>query len=444
MTQSSLQPDGTAPTTQPTSQSESSPSTPVDFWHRFLFFSSSKSSSQPAGRPYTPSDFWSCFRLFPLQFERLSFDYWYVLLILFFSVVLLLDIVWDIHARGLFFFFYDYSLTKNEFTYNLLLNIYIVAIGCLALIFNRWRNSIRETLEYLFSKRYVNFAVQDSDAEGEYLQFLDKYQRALLSNKRYFFIGFIVVFSSIVMLIWWTEIGRFLFFAVSGDLVFSIISRAILIFEYTLIPIVMIYFYSVVAWTMWITGLYIKRLAKEFEFTIQPGHPDHCGGLKVLGDFCLHMALPILVGAILLGLYGIVNILHRIPFWTTFANVFLIAFVLPLATVAFFVPLWNIHRQMLHKRRVYEDEFSERIVRLEEKIRSALDKGELDKAKSAKDEIEIVQVLYSDRIHYPAWPFDLGILLQFLIPQLVAVLSLLIQLGPVVSFVQQVFPHPSP
>ena len=190
---------------------------------------------------------------------------------------------------------------------------------------------------------------------------------------------------------------------------------------------------------MCITGLYIRNLTIKFDLTIQPSHPDNCGGLRVLGDFCLAMALPVLMGAVLLGLYGIGNIFHVIPFWTVVVNVGLIVFVLPLAAIAFFVPLWDIHLKMLNKRRVYEDEFAERAEKLEGKLNSSIDKGEVDNARIAKEEIEIIQVLHPRKIGYPVWPFDRSILLAFLAPQILTILSLVAQLGPVVDVLQHIF-----
>jgi hypothetical protein len=51
---------------------------------------------------------------------------------------------------------------------------------------------------------------------------------------------------------------------------------------------------------------------------------------------------------------------------------------------------------MVIKKQAYDDEFAELRVRLDKKIRSALDKGELKEARDAKEEMEILQGLYPD------------------------------------------------
>jgi hypothetical protein len=169
-------------------------------------------------------------------------------------------------------------------------------------------------------------------------------------------------------------------------------------------------------------------------------HPDNCGGLGQLGSFCLNMVLPLLIGSVLLGLFSLFNVFHLQPFWIIIVDITLVVVFLPLAVIVFFAPLWNIHSQMLRKRRIYEDEFAERIIefeertkRLEEKLRSSLDKEELDKAKSAKEELEIVQVLHPNKTSYPLWPFDRSIALIFLTPQVITILTLLVRLAPMIK-----------
>jgi len=66
-------------------------------------------------------------------------------------------------------------------------------------------------------------------------------------------------------------------------------------------------------------------------------------------------------------------------------------------------------------------------------------KENLEEAKAIKEKPEIIQALHSDNDSYPIWPFDRSILLKFLAPQIVSVLSLLIQLGPIVDALKSIF-----
>ena len=402
--------------------------------------------AQSASSPPTPIEFWNRFRFFPLRFDEYSFNHWYIYVIGFYFIGLLTDILWDIRQGFLccsdgFYYFgpaFNFSLSEGELTHWPFI-LWSMGLFLIALPFNRWRASIPSIFQMLLNKRHISSVSQASDISQDYKQFLEEYQRALLSNKRYILIGVSVIIPLIVILIWWKTYGI-------PDLAYMSKDPLLLAIEWSrsvlfggIFDLLLAYFFGVGAWMMYITGFYIRNLTIKFDLTIQPGHPDNCGGLRLFGDFCLGIALPVLMGAVLLGLYSIGNIFHVIPFWTSAVNVGLIVFVLPLAAVAFFVPLWNIHLKMIKKRRMYEDEFAGRFMKLEEKIHTSLDKGELDNAKSAKEEIEILQILHPNKIGYPVWPFDSGILFKFLIPQIVAVLILVVQLGPVVDTLRKIF-----
>ncbi len=301
-------------------------------------------------------------------------------------------------------------------------------------------NTIPATFRFLFSKRDVSSVTPGSDVTQEYQRFLGEYRKALLSKKRYILIGVLLAVFLTVLLLWWISWGiREFIFPTTSDPLSSTIERVNLFIQEGLGILLLVYFFGAGAWMMGTTGLYIKKLTTKFDLVIQPSHSDRSGGLRPLGNFCLNMALPLLTGSVLLSLYSIGNVLHVIPFWTGTANVVLVAMVLPLAFLAFFLPLWNIHLKMLDKKRTYEDEFAGQITKLEEKIHFSLGKGELEEAKRAKEEIELVQVLHPDKISYPVWPFNRGILLKFLTPQIVPVLSLVVQLGPVVDALRKIF-----
>ena len=187
---------------------------------------------------------------------------------------------------------------------------------------------------------------------------------------------------------------------------------------------------------MLVTSFYIKHVTSSFNFVLQPSHPDRCGGLKFLGNFCLGIALPILMVAIIVAILSIGSVLHPFPLSpetasaTTLVSVALVLCILPLATYAFFAPLWNVHGQMVEKKEAYADKFASRFAKLEQQMWGLLDKGALSKAKVTKEEMELLQALHPDNIQYPRWPFDQSILLKFLTPQIVPLISLIVGLSP--------------
>ena len=374
----------------------------------------------------TLADFWASFRFFSASFDDYCFNHWYLIPITYYLVILPFDIIYDIRASTFNFFLSSNSLTRFQLTDWILL-LLIATLAFTVLAFNRWRLTIPTTFQILLTKGRIRSFHRDSDTSREYQQLLHDYQRALRSKRRY-------LVSAVSILIAW-----FLYFLVSSRYAPSTVIGAkndpffsfIRWFFWIVYPgIICGYFFGVAAWAIAVTGFYIKNLTKRFQLAIQPSHPDNCGGLKMLGDFCFGMVLPILIGATLLGVYGIGGIIYpdltrRLTIIPIAANISLFVFVLPLAAIAFFVPLWNIHREMVRGKEEYEDEYAVRIEGLEKRIRVALDQKNLEEAKNARDEFEILQALHPNRIGYPSWPFDRRILFTFLTSQVIPLLSLI-------------------
>jgi hypothetical protein len=368
-------------------------------------------------------DFQNNFHLFPLGFDTFCFDHWYWLIIGFIVPFIMLIITFDVRYAQLCpqcALYYD----VNSVLSNWMLLSLVVALSLALLTFNTWRRNIPSTFQALLNKRRIYAHNQDTEVAQEYRTFLNAYQSTLLSHKRYVVIAIPVIFTFIFQLyIWstWSNFGRW-------DALLSIdnwLTVILIIVAYLFIS----YFFGIGIWAMGVTGLYVKKLTEKFELTILYNHPDNCGGLKILGNFCLGMAIPILIGAIFLGIWSIGVSIHE-GINNIFAYVFLIVFTLPLAAIAFFVPLWNIHNQMIKKRDVDYDNFAALVEKVEEKIQSALHDGSIDEAKVARDEMEIVQALNPGKIGYPTWPFDRRILLTFLAPQIIPILSLIVQIIP--------------
>src|SRR6266849_4687352 len=380
------------------------------------------SEPSPQNKSITSSlvDFQNTFRLFPLRFDTFCFDHWYWLIIGFVVPYIISSFTFDVRIAQLCpqceHFYNIKNVLSNWFFISL-----VVALVLELLTFNTWRRNILSTFQVLLNKRRIYSHNQDTEVAQEYRSFLNTYQSTLLSYKRYFVIAIPVIFTCIYLLYIWSDPGR-------KDALLSIDDWFIEILI-ILAFLFMSYFFGIAVWVMGVTGWYIKQLTEKFDLTILPSHPDNCGGLKSLGNLCLGMAIPILIGAISLGIWGIGDSIHEgIHSYNIIADVFLIVFALPLAAIAFFVPLWNIHNNMIVRRDEYYDNFATRSAKLEKKIQSALDDGLIDEAKVARDEMEIVQVLHPSKIGYPTWPFDRRILLTFLASQIVPIVSLIVQI----------------
>jgi hypothetical protein len=112
------------------------------------------------------------------------------------------------------------------------------------------------------------------------------------------------------------------------------------------------------------------------------------------------------------------------PFFAYLSLVLLVFIFTPLIFITFFSPLWNIHRFMKASKRVAEDEFANRVASLEEQIRSHVDAdGVIDKAKNARDKLEIIQAINPDKSGYPVWPFRASLMITLFSPQLLSIVG---------------------
>jgi hypothetical protein len=183
---------------------------------------------------------------------------------------------------------------------------------------------------------------------------------------------------------------------------------------------------------MFTTSFYISKLVSRFDLVLYPDHPDKCGGLKFLGDFCLLAIWPVLIFVVLFGIYGIGGLLYGNRSTTTiFAKVDLL--VALLATYFFFAPLLSIHRRMAIMAEKLTEELTSRVTVLKTfhlglklRIASSLYEGNLEQAKADKEKMDIVQTIYPDIPNYPRWPFRYDLFLKFLSPQIVPILVLVL------------------
>ena len=77
---------------------------------------------------------------------------------------------------------------------------------------------------------------------------------------------------------------------------------------------------------------------------------------------------------------------------------------------------------MLKCKREVEDDFANRIVKLEEKIRVLIDSNEnIEKAKMARDKLEIIQAVNPNNSKYPVWPFRTTIVFTIFSPQILSI-----------------------
>lgn len=354
------------------------------------------------------SRFWSAFRLFPTAFDESGFTYWYIYIFgmtLFALSPLLLYLSVSPSARELQFY------RENTLTIVLLPVTIIVVVTT----YISWKNHLPAMFQELEARERLHSKSEDADRAQDYQAFLLDYQRALFNRQRYLLIaGFVLACSGLFV-----------------PLVSGYISSPVSLLLIAVLPVppFLGYFLGASAWTLFVTGMYLGKLSERFAIEVEPWHPDGCGGLWVVGSFCLRMALPILAGATFFGIYGIGTFFQPdlLPQGQRIlqigANLGLLVFDIPLAALAFFHPLLGIHSEMVRKKKAYEEQFAGHLKRLYDLLWLALEHGDLAEIKKIGEEIEVTRGLLPLVVDYPTWPFNRRIFFTYLLPQIFPLLS---------------------
>jgi hypothetical protein len=334
------------------------------------------------------------FDVLPSRFDRFLFKYIYVYLIgLFFLDELLFIIFLGISSQ----------LQVGRVLLGGGSNALIV-VGSILVIwpFNVWRLRSPKTLRDLFEKKRLSLS--DGDADTSYLRLLENYRDALASPKRYFLSGFPVVVYGLLSA---SIIVHYLIFVEHPNYLVTILWVVGTLID-GLLFFGVLYCFGIVLWVTYISGWYVRKLVRAFEFRIQPFHTDKCGGLKLLGNFCFGLGSPMLIasgftiGYILLSLLGsrVDGILLALKVGLPLLLLLLYAF--PAIVLAFMLPLRDIHTKMVSEGETDEDIYNARIEALREEIQSLLAINQVDDAKVLQEKKALVETLHTP---YPTWPF---------------------------------------
>ena len=326
-----------------------------------------QSSSAVENASIPSASFWHKFRLFPSPFDESGFKYWYIYIYGLLALALI----------PLLAYYFHIVVPPHEYQFytdNALLIILLpITLSLVVLSYNHWRKGVRgvfEAIDSSASGRHLSSRRGASHFGEEYRSFLNEYQNKLLSSQRYIIIGIAVIASGGIL----SLLLRTYFASPYSLLLFCILPGGVILG----------YFLGVSSWTMLVTGYYLRAVTSRFDLQIEPGHPDNCGGLRPLGRFCFSMALPILVGVVFFAIYGIGGTLYPallpgISDTTRLgAGVGLLVFDIPLAALAFFFPLWGIHREMIRQKELYEERFAACQAKMRQQLWSSIDANAFD------------------------------------------------------------------
>jgi len=373
-----------------------------------------QTSSTAENAPTLPGNFWERFHLFPSSFDESGFKYWYIYIygLLALALIPLLAYYFHLVVPPPEYKFY----TDNA----LLIILLPITLSLVVLSYNHWRKGIRGVFEDFDAGKHLSSRRGASHFSEEYRSFLNEYQDKLLSSHRYIIISTAVIAS----------VG-----------ILSLLLRVYVASPYSLLLFCILpggailgYFLGMSSWTMLVTGFYLRTVTTRFDLHVEPGHPDNCGGLRPLGRFCFSMALPILVGVVFFAIYGIGSSLYSMLLPNVSdtmrlgAGAGLLVFDVPLAALAFFFPLWGIHREMVRQKELYEERFATYQAKMRQELWSSIDTNAFDEARTIRRQINILQLLHPNTLDYPTWPFSRRLLALYLIPQILPLLSLVLPL----------------
>lgn len=281
------------------------------------------------------------------------------------------------------------------------INLILPAMILIILLTIRWHRRIPAFFQWLRGSRRLE--ARSGGLKKEFKIYLEEYQAALLSRKEPLTIGILLALLFLVMGLG-AGIPKFIFTNFA-------LPVAVLIMANMLFSLIGFFALGQAGWIAFVTGRQIGYLPRRFKIRIQPRHPDQCGGLKTLGDFCLEAALPLVGGGFLLALIPTMRLLNmeidRDPVLAIMAGSVVILFFMPLSLASVFAPLWQVHAAMTGEKMRYEDAFASQYNGLEAVIlKHTTEKGDLKEAKAAKEKLETLQTVNPQNNPYPVWPFQ--------------------------------------
>ena len=200
--------------------------------------------------------------------------------------------------------------------------------------------------------------------------------------------------------------------------------------------ILVAYLIGLLAWRMIVIARKVSQLGLIFNLDVKVQHPDKSGGLRPLGDLCFINALIITVPGIFLAGWILAIPRLNLPFYMEWIGFFrqLLLLVFILAVLAFFQPLYSIHKAMIRQRSIIQqqlDELSKQIDGLSKKLLEEADELGAEKGEEISREITLLRQVYESNSAVPVWPFDKSLILKFITTQAVPILSLT-NVGPMI------------
>jgi hypothetical protein len=170
----------------------------------------------------------------------------------------------------------------------------------------------------------------------------------------------------------------------------------------------------------------LRNLFNNYKISLQPLHPDNCGGLSSLGD----LSKKLNVGIIILGVISALNVYRDYKildnsFFNTF-HLLIIAGYIVCAFVVFFMPLYAAHESM--KKAKFEEikRINDYFLTVNKKLKNHINNHENIDQRDM-DDFENINKIYDLAKKMPVYPFNIATVTSFIGSIFIPVILFLIE-----------------
>jgi hypothetical protein len=293
-----------------------------------------------------------------------------------------------------------------------------IAVAVAAVLFVGLYDKVPETLRTIWDRGVIQSDSKNASIVENYTRFISELELALNNRAGWLLAGvpvvlYVLLYSGLVEI----SLG-------------SLIRVALAVLNWFLL--------GVATWRLLVVGYMVSCIPFKFNIAVQSPHPDRAGGLLPLGELCFANALVIIAPTIFLAGWIIIlsspQALAARPDFEYFKGylqsglLYLgLAVLIVVGITAFFLPLYQIHREMIHQRVQYQKKLDNLTRQMDEFARTLLDQANsLDYATAQKqvDALKSLRQIYQDSDEFPVWPFNRNIALKLTLSQVIPLLSL--------------------
>lgn len=276
------------------------------------------------------------------------------------------------------------------------------------LFFNIWRIYVPKMLRDLIKNNRIS--ARSRNTATLYQKFLDDYHRDLSNPISYLPCGILLAYALTYMVFLYSIIHQQ---QVDPAIPLNSIDARLLhistLVFFAIIKIILLYSLGTMLSAIYISDRYVGKLLQDFQVKSNPAHLDHCGGLKILGNYCCWLTALLFSTILFLFPYDIVVIATIAPiggglqslYWIDFVVIFLLGMAFALVFWVSVKPLWMIHTRMIDESEIFQQNQSTELAALQNQMQNLLDNNQLEQAKTVKEKKELLETLNTS---YPRWP----------------------------------------